>query len=115
MWSTVVYPSATSYPDSDKIGVWTGFKPEDVMVERSSNVEYYDGETAGEDPDMGTPRAALHAPVVGSEEYSSGSRTTHGVRKSEAQGRRVTPPGALAPGASGPPRFVPSGRRAATD
>ena len=49
MWSTVVYPSATSYPDSDKIGVWTGFKPEDVMVKRSSNVEYYDGETAGED------------------------------------------------------------------
>ena len=24
MWSTVVYPSATSYPDSDKVGVWTG-------------------------------------------------------------------------------------------
>jgi uncharacterized cupin superfamily protein len=44
MWSTLVYPSATSYPDSDKIGVWTGFKPEDVMVKRSSNVEYYDGE-----------------------------------------------------------------------
>ena len=49
MWSTLVYPSATSYPDSDKIGVWTGFKLEDVMVKRSSNVEYFDGETAGED------------------------------------------------------------------
>jgi uncharacterized cupin superfamily protein len=44
MWSSVVYPSATSYPDSDKVGVWTGFKPEDLMVRRSSHVEYYDGE-----------------------------------------------------------------------
>ncbi len=24
MWSKVTYPSATSYPDSDKVGVWTG-------------------------------------------------------------------------------------------
>jgi uncharacterized cupin superfamily protein len=24
MWSTIVYPSATAYPDSDKIAVWTG-------------------------------------------------------------------------------------------
>lgn len=44
MWSNVVYPTATSYPDSDKVGVWTGDKAEDLMVERSSNVEYYRGE-----------------------------------------------------------------------
>src|SRR3954463_6555664 len=24
MWSTVVLPTATAYPDSDKVGVWTG-------------------------------------------------------------------------------------------
>jgi hypothetical protein len=33
------------YPDSDKIGVWTGNKDDHVIVRRSSNVEYYDGET----------------------------------------------------------------------
>jgi uncharacterized cupin superfamily protein len=44
MWSQIVYPSATAYPDSDKVGVWTGIRAEDVMVERSSHVEYYHGE-----------------------------------------------------------------------
>jgi uncharacterized cupin superfamily protein len=44
MWSTVVYPTATAYPDSDKVGVWTGDKAEDVIVVRSSNVDYYHGE-----------------------------------------------------------------------
>jgi uncharacterized cupin superfamily protein len=45
MWSTVVYPSATVYPDSDKVGVWTGDKSQDVIVPRSSRVDYYHGET----------------------------------------------------------------------
>ncbi len=44
MWSEVVYPSATSYPDSDKVGVWTGIEGENLMAERSSNVDYYRGE-----------------------------------------------------------------------
>ena len=44
MWSTVVTPTATAYPDSDKVGIWTGTKAEDVMVQRSSRVDYYDGE-----------------------------------------------------------------------
>ena len=44
MWSTVVYPAATAYPDSDKIAVWTGDKAENVMVQRSSNVDYFHGE-----------------------------------------------------------------------
>jgi uncharacterized cupin superfamily protein len=47
MWSTVVYPSATAYPDSDKVGVWTGDRTEDVMVERSSRVDHYHGEVDG--------------------------------------------------------------------
>ena len=46
MFSNVVHPAATAYPDSDKIGIWTGFEGEDVMVERSSNVEYFHGEAA---------------------------------------------------------------------
>jgi uncharacterized cupin superfamily protein len=45
MFSTVVTPSATVYPDSDKVGIWTGDKETDVVVRRSSGVGYYDGET----------------------------------------------------------------------
>jgi uncharacterized cupin superfamily protein len=44
MWSTVVYPTATAYPDSAKVGVWTGDKAEDVMVPRSARVGYFQGE-----------------------------------------------------------------------
>jgi uncharacterized cupin superfamily protein len=44
MWSTVVVPTATAYPDSDKVAIWTGDKAEDLIVRRSSGVEYYDGE-----------------------------------------------------------------------
>jgi uncharacterized cupin superfamily protein len=49
MWSTVVYPTATAYPDSDKVGVWTGDKAEDLIVVRSSRVDYFHGETAAGD------------------------------------------------------------------
>ena len=45
MWSTILTPSATAYPDSDKVGVWTGIKSENILVRRSSAVDYYDGET----------------------------------------------------------------------
>ena len=45
MYSTVVHPAATVYPDSDKIGIWTGNPDDDLMVRRSSGVEYYDGES----------------------------------------------------------------------
>ena len=41
MWSTVVVPTATVYPDSDKIGIWTGVEGENLMARRSSHVEYY--------------------------------------------------------------------------
>ena len=44
MWGMVVTPTATAYPDSDKVGIWTGDKAEDLIVRRSSGVEYYDGE-----------------------------------------------------------------------
>jgi uncharacterized cupin superfamily protein len=44
MWSEVVVPAATVYPDSDKIGVWTGNKADDMLAVRSSAVEYFHGE-----------------------------------------------------------------------
>jgi uncharacterized cupin superfamily protein len=44
MWSEVVVPTATVYPDSDKVGIWTGNEEDDVVVERSSAVGYFHGE-----------------------------------------------------------------------
>jgi len=44
MWSMVTIPTGTAYPDSDKVALWTGDRAEDVIVRRSSGVEYYDGE-----------------------------------------------------------------------
>lgn len=45
MYSTVVHPAATVYPDSDKIAIWTGNRDDDLIVKRKSGVEYFDGET----------------------------------------------------------------------
>ena len=44
MFSTVIWPAVTVYPDSDKIGVFTPGRIDNVMVRRSSTVEYFDGE-----------------------------------------------------------------------
>jgi uncharacterized cupin superfamily protein len=44
MYSTNTYPAAAVYPDSDKILIVTGNDDDRVMVRRSSNVDYYDGE-----------------------------------------------------------------------
>lgn len=45
MFSNIVIPSATIYPDSDKVGVWTGDPETDQLFRRESAVDYYDGET----------------------------------------------------------------------
>jgi uncharacterized cupin superfamily protein len=44
MFSNVVVPTATVYPDSDKVGIWTGDPETDVLVHRDSAVDYYEGE-----------------------------------------------------------------------
>jgi uncharacterized cupin superfamily protein len=44
MWSDLRYPAATVYPDSDKIAIWTRDRTDNVIVRRSSGVDYYDGE-----------------------------------------------------------------------
>jgi uncharacterized cupin superfamily protein len=44
MWSTVVHPTATVYPDSDKIAIWTGNPEDDVIVPRASRVGYWHDE-----------------------------------------------------------------------
>jgi uncharacterized cupin superfamily protein len=45
MFSTVIFPAVTVYPDSDKIGVWTDGGRDNVVVRRSSGGDYWDGET----------------------------------------------------------------------
>ena len=45
MFSNVEYPAVTVYPDSDKIGVWTRDKRDNLMTTRSSAVDYWHGET----------------------------------------------------------------------
>ena len=47
MWSTVVYPAVTSYPDSEKVGVYLRDRAENLIAPRSANVGYYHGETGG--------------------------------------------------------------------
>jgi uncharacterized cupin superfamily protein len=42
--STANLPAVAVYPDSDKIGVWTPGRRDNVMVRRASGVDYYDGE-----------------------------------------------------------------------
>jgi uncharacterized cupin superfamily protein len=45
MFSTVTHPAASVYPDSGKIGIWTGNPDDDVLVQKASRVDYYAGET----------------------------------------------------------------------
>ena len=42
--STKAFPAVAVYPDSDKIGLWTGNDADDVMVRRESDVDYWDRE-----------------------------------------------------------------------
>lgn len=44
MFSNVEQTAVTVYPDSDKIGVWTPGKADNVMVRRADGVDYYEGE-----------------------------------------------------------------------
>jgi uncharacterized cupin superfamily protein len=43
--STANMPAVAVYPDSDKIGVFTEDRRDNVMVRRSSDVDYWDGES----------------------------------------------------------------------
>jgi uncharacterized cupin superfamily protein len=45
MFSSAREPSVAVYPDSDKLGVWTGNDADELMLRRADGaVEYYDGE-----------------------------------------------------------------------
>lgn len=54
MFSSAAEPAVAVYPDSDKIGVWTGRSDDEFMFRREdASVPYYDGET---------PQAGLQDP-----------------------------------------------------
>jgi uncharacterized cupin superfamily protein len=44
MWSNVVFPTSTVYPDSDKVGIYTRDRDDDLIVPRSAGVDYFEGE-----------------------------------------------------------------------
>jgi hypothetical protein len=44
MLSTKHDPAVAVYPDSDKIGVWSGDERDQIMVRRESGVDYWDRE-----------------------------------------------------------------------
>ncbi|MDP9401356.1 MAG: cupin domain-containing protein [Actinomycetota bacterium] len=44
LFSDVVVPTATAYPDSDKVGIFTGDPAEDLMTTRSTATDYFHGE-----------------------------------------------------------------------
>ena len=46
MFSSVVYPNISVYPDSDKIGIRPGNDEDKLNVRRSSGVGYFDGEVS---------------------------------------------------------------------
>ncbi|HKP91557.1 MAG TPA: cupin domain-containing protein [Thermoleophilaceae bacterium] len=45
MWSNVVFPTSTVYPDSDKVGIYTRGRDDDLIVPRSARVDYFEGES----------------------------------------------------------------------
>lgn len=44
MFSNARVPAVSVYPDSDKIGVWSGNEPDDLIFKRASAVQWSEGE-----------------------------------------------------------------------
>jgi uncharacterized cupin superfamily protein len=49
MFSTMTAVAAVVYPDSDKISIWTTNGADDIVVKRTSGVDYWEGEGRGRD------------------------------------------------------------------
>ncbi len=47
MFSDTSKVAASVYPDSGKIAIWTGNEADDLIVKRTSGVDYWDGESGG--------------------------------------------------------------------
>jgi uncharacterized cupin superfamily protein len=45
MVSTRTWPAVAVYPDTDKIGVFTADRADNIMVHRDAGVDYWDGES----------------------------------------------------------------------
>ena len=42
--SDKLMPNVAVYPDSGKVGIWTGEEADSVLVRKESKVDYWDGE-----------------------------------------------------------------------
>ena len=47
MFSSITAVAAVVYPDSDKISIWTTSGADDIVVKRTSGVDYWQGEDRG--------------------------------------------------------------------
>ena len=47
MWGETLYPAATTYPDSEKIGVWSRRGEDGRLYRLGTELDYFDGETGG--------------------------------------------------------------------
>ncbi|MDX6376845.1 MAG: hypothetical protein QOE98_1148 [Gaiellaceae bacterium] len=47
MFSNVTHPCATVYPDSGKMGIWSGNPDDSMLVRKADAVTYYEGEPTG--------------------------------------------------------------------
>lgn len=45
MWGENLYPAATTYPDSNKIGIWTRPGEGSRLYRLGTELDYYDGES----------------------------------------------------------------------
>jgi hypothetical protein len=45
MWGENLYPSATTYPDSNKIGIWIGAGEGGKLYRLGTELDYFDGES----------------------------------------------------------------------
>ncbi len=65
MFSVNRGPAVSSYPDSDKVGVWTdGFDPDGLIFARDTSVPWSHGEDGWERADGSSITLALRIPTV---------------------------------------------------
>lgn len=63
MWSPVLHPAATVYPDSDRIAVWAGNKADDLIARRSRGSSTSTARRGGRPWHTRTPGDNGRAPV----------------------------------------------------
>jgi hypothetical protein len=58
VFSSITAVAAVVYPDSDKISIWTTNGNDDIVVRRTSGVDYWEGESRQQTSDRVRPEPA---------------------------------------------------------